>query len=702
MKKLVLLLAMMCFSPAVFAENMLVNGDWETGTIDGWGPRFGGGQVSAVTENPTPHGGTYCGKQVNRTQTWHGIIQTQNMLDVLVRGETYPYSAWVRTDAASPVNVALTMQSNPGGNARYSNIDNAQADNTGWFLMEGEYTFPTEVDDNGTTFTFYFEVTGSATAQLYIDDAVLGTVGPINAPYDPFVEPYIEAGETCGTPFTTDDVNYSINDIILNFKAGLNPATEEGIDPAIVKHYVYLSVDSPSDPNVYQIATLQQTSTTDPNQRVVLADLANPIVLAPGTTYYWQVKQILKGINGVTFVDDDPNNILGEVWEFMTTSPVPTIFSITDHMLMDENGAASYTIDVSPTGNFFEWYKVVGAVDSAENGETNDVKLSDNAMYSGTTTKTLSITGAASDGSADAQYYALAYNGDPSLVTSSVSAPSAARWLWAPNLMSHFEFETLAEGVTSDGIGGFSATVNSIVAEGETAVTVPALVAGTPEIGGNALSFGGNTGTSAVTGNFMTLTPGVTDYKDITISAWVIWNGGNAWQRIIDCGLDTNNYVFLSPGNAANGGNLAFAVKRNGDEDSITTTALPIGEWAYVTATLTGDTARLYVNGTFRSKGTIAHNPIDAKGPNNYLGDSQWAGDPFFNGVIDDLKIYNYARTTEQVAKDYLVFKGEYICDMENNDMEFDFDDNCQIDILDFASFAATWMDSYRIYPDQE
>ena len=123
MKKLVLLLAMMCFTPA-FGVNLLVNGDFETGDTTGWAPRFGGGSISAVQENPTPHGGQYCCKQTGRSETWHGTIHDMNMLDVLERGESYPYSAWVRTSSATPVNVALTMQSDGGAETRYLNITN--------------------------------------------------------------------------------------------------------------------------------------------------------------------------------------------------------------------------------------------------------------------------------------------------------------------------------------------------------------------------------------------------------------------------------------------------------------------------------------------------------------------------------------------------------------------------------------------------
>ena len=47
--------------------------------------------------------------------------------------------------------------------------------------------------------------------------------------------------------------------------------------------------------------------------------------------------------------------------------------------------------------------------------------------------------------------------------------------------------------------------------------------------------------------DYVQLPSGVANSTDITISAWVNWNGGADWQRIFDFGNNTTSYMFLTP-----------------------------------------------------------------------------------------------------------------------------------------------------------
>jgi hypothetical protein len=713
MKRLWFVLMCLCLVSPLFAVNLLVNPGFETGTTEGWGPRFGAGAIQVITSNPSPRTGNYCVRDYNRTATWHGIWQSTNWVGKLTPGQIYPASAWVRTNTNEKVTVALTMQEN-GGNPtpRYINVGTVQADKAQWYLVSGTYTCPSDP----TEITFYIEAPGSATCEIYVDDAALGQDDEVlGLPYDPQAAPENVDG-TAGTPVEVSPGVYTIDDIVLSFKAGRDLTGANQVNPGIHHHNVYLQYGLPNDANMLLVNySLPQVSLSDPLQSFALADVVPPIKLKQGTTYKWQVEMVMKDPNGIPYPANSPENIWGSVWSFTTANAVPAITAISDHMLLVDGGT-SFTITATNIANNYRWFKVVGNPDTAANGETDDIMLTNTGIYSGTTTKTLVITGAAANGSDDARVYAKAYNGIPGEATTQVSAPSAARWFWAPRLMNLYAFNTVnvVDGVqvTPDLINGYDMKLLS----NDTGTDVPSLDAGLPPapgIAGNAssLKFHNPRSSPADPNNgdaqYAAVSQGWAGaYKDITISAWVYNSGGSNWNRILDYGNDTNNYMMLcvNPGSVNNA--VRFAVKVAGTEQTVTTAdqAAPVGQWTHVVATLTGSTARIYINGELVVTSTSITNDPITYGPsvNNWIGRSQWgSGDGYFNGKIDQLKIYNYALSTVQIGQDYLADTlKDYVCNRLIYDLgNYDTNGNCLLDLYDFASMAARWLEDDRIYP---
>jgi hypothetical protein len=133
-------------------------------------------------------------------------------------------------------------------------------------------------------------------------------------------------------------------------------------------------------------------------------------------------------------------------------------------------------------------------------------------------------------------------------------------------------------------------------------------------------------------------------------------------------------------------------------EQQVNAPALTVGAWTHVAVTIKGDTGRLYVNGELVNTNTsMTFNPIAVTQTNNLVGKSQFVNDVELNGLIDDLKIYNYARTSTEIGKDYLAVKGGWVCNKELTALPYDYDGNCKVDLGDFAIFAATWLESNRI-----
>ncbi len=204
-----------------------------------------------------------------------------------------------------------------------------------------------------------------------------------------------------------------------------------------------------------------------------------------------------------------------------------------------------------------------------------------------------------------------------------------------PKMIARYEFE----GNTASSVG---------TAHGK--LTGPAnYVAGHS---GQAISLDGTT-------NYVTLPQGIANSDDFTISTWVYWNGGAAWQRIFDFGSGTSDYMFLTPNS---GSNLRSAIAVGGTEQQLNTAVLASGSWQHVVVTRTGNTGRLYLNGTQVATAGMTFKPSSFNPMLNYIGRSQFA-DPLFNGRVDSFYIYNYALSAAQVTALYTNAPPAFIAD---------------------------------------
>jgi hypothetical protein len=157
-------------------------------------------------------------------------------------------------------------------------------------------------------------------------------------------------------------------------------------------------------------------------------------------------------------------------------------------------------------------------------------------------------------------------------------------------------------------------------------------------------------------GDYVTLPSGfIQTLTSITITVWVNVHADQTWQRVFDFGSSQTVYMFLT--SHAGGGNARFAISTAGNtmEQTLNATAvLPTGTWTHVAIVLGSNGGTLYINGA-----SVATNPALTLRPadlgattNNYLGRSQFV-DPYFNGEIDDFRIYATALTSAQVTAIY-------------------------------------------------
>jgi hypothetical protein len=138
---------------------------------------------------------------------------------------------------------------------------------------------------------------------------------------------------------------------------------------------------------------------------------------------------------------------------------------------------------------------------------------------------------------------------------------------------------------------------------------------------------------------------------DVTFTTWVnFYNMAGYWQRIFDFGNGPVTYLFLTAKGQLSTGEepIIFGVGNNAwqDEDRVVGPNTLPTDWHHIAVTLDYENriASMYLDGQF-----IADNNSIRYGPStvgettqNWLGKSQYESDTYFNGSLDDFRIYDY------------------------------------------------------------
>jgi hypothetical protein len=209
-----------------------------------------------------------------------------------------------------------------------------------------------------------------------------------------------------------------------------------------------------------------------------------------------------------------------------------------------------------------------------------------------------------------------------------------------PSLWAYYPFDQSGGTTITDASGnGRNGTLSG------TTTTFPSGVIG------NAISLKGDS-------DYVTLPAGfIQTLTDITITCWVNVHTDQTWQRVFDFGSSQNVYMFLT--SHAGGANARFAISTTGNtggEQQLNGNAvLPTGTWTHVAIVLGPSGGALYVNGALVSSNTaLTLRPKDLGATaNTYIGRSQFAVDPYFNGEIDDMRVYASALTAAQITTIY-------------------------------------------------
>jgi len=166
---------------------------------------------------------------------------------------------------------------------------------------------------------------------------------------------------------------------------------------------------------------------------------------------------------------------------------------------------------------------------------------------------------------------------------------------------------------------------------------------------GNALDFDGVDDYVSIPES-NSLKPG----KAVTVSAWVYLKGsptdyevyvvkgdGGTWNYLLEAGLVANT--------------VHFRISTTIDSNAYTPNyPLSLNQWYYLTGVYDGSNLKLYVNGVLIYSPALTGDIITTSSRTVDIG--HWTGggaNYYTNGLIDDVRIYNYALTRQQILMDY-------------------------------------------------
>lgn len=155
---------------------------------------------------------------------------------------------------------------------------------------------------------------------------------------------------------------------------------------------------------------------------------------------------------------------------------------------------------------------------------------------------------------------------------------------------------------------------------------------------------------------FAQLPASICRLNTMTIALWAdISNYTQSWTRLFDFGNGTTQYMFFTPNS---GSDMRLVFKNGGDEQILKAPKATSG-WHHYAITIDEDYISIYVDGIqVATTNDITLRPSDLHTSINFIGRSQFNSDPLLKGTIDDLRIYSFAATGEEVAQ---LYNGEEI-----------------------------------------
>lgn len=430
-----------------------------------------------------------------------------------------------------------------------------------------------------------------------------------------------------------------------------------------VTYRVYFGDANSLSPNYYANNPVK-TTTTD------VSDFFYAPTLDFSSAYAWRVDALEPNSLG-----GNPIVHTGFEWAFVTAPPLPRVDSGPVYTTAPAGTDAVLSIEGINIVNY-QWYKDGAAISDA------------GGKYSGANSAELTVLNVqlADEG----YYYCQVDNGSGDIDVSDSAL------LLTKRLVGWWKMD----GDLTDSVG--QAVAGALAHDGSS--VDPNFVAGGKD--GGAIEFRGSV-------DGLVTVPDSADYfnfytRAYTLSVWVQNTATGGWACYISK-EQRPEAPWKGYALSQSDGKPVIALRQSGDGDGVHSgVQVSDGAWHLVTATYEADAglSRIYVDGrlsnTFSTTGTPTANPYDMIFGAELADGSVSA----YVGRLDDIRVWNYALDSVAIANLYLAFNPqETIC------LEYPLHDvagpdgvgpeyrDCRVNIYDFASVAATWLECNSV-PD--
>ena len=380
------------------------------------------------------------------------------------------------------------------------------------------------------------------------------------------------------------------------------------------------------------------------------------IALDKDSLYYWRIDEEISN-GGAT------NAIKGALWAFETEQSLPIIVSQPKGAVIALGEDAVFEVEATDpfgSGLSYGWFYDPNTTISGD-----EVSLVGLAGYSGAGTSELTVE---TIDAADLGYYYCEISNAYTVASDAAQLSEAMELYYWP----------LDGDATEANGSGFDGTVNGNVV----------WVTGVDGVN-QAADFDGNDATFIDCGNALLPT------GEISVSAWAnTRNAFGAWNGFACKWGDDGRVFWLGEGGGTS--QVRFSVYADDfaeiylDSPMDAAGPLSLNKWVHIVATFDGTVQRLYADGVMVAEAGDRDFAIKDQVGNFVIGQLIGQEGSTFNGVIDEVRVYNYALTREEAAQLYVDIQGGVVC-MSGN--AFDFNGDCKVDVIDLAAFASNWLE---------